>query len=194
MQLCHKSNNSNNKQTIDLYPFFQNCNQFFTPLFASLTCVIWKRSLKVELTPSGSFCLGWASGVSQAVLLLVDACWSCERSLHTRGAGGPFVPLASPPAEGRGMTGVAESEREETESWQRGKSESRWWCRIDRWFVKLRGFGRSISPSLPLWRSRTSRAREWNPPRVTMDIICCNPEVMVGSESLRPAPRGFALR
>lgn len=36
-----------------------------------------------------------------------------------------------------------------TESWQRerrGKSESRWWWRIDRWFVNLRGFDRSQSP------------------------------------------------
>lgn len=120
----------------------------------------------VELTPSGSFCLGWACGVSQSVLLLVDACWSCERSLHTRGAGGPFTHSQRPLSKAGGARCVAESEREETESWQRerrGKSESRWWWwwRIDRWFVNLRDFNRSISPlPSPLWCSRTTRARE----------------------------------
>lgn len=44
MQLCNDSNSSNNKNTLNLFLFFfQNFNQFFTPLFASLTVVSYGR-------------------------------------------------------------------------------------------------------------------------------------------------------
>lgn len=43
------------------------------------------------------------------------------------------------------------SSREETVLAEWKERSSRWWWRIDRWFVNLRGFSRSISPSpLPL--------------------------------------------
>lgn len=120
----------------------------------------------VELTPSGSFCLGWACGVSQCVLLLVDACWSCERSLHTRGAGGPFA---------RSQRLVCGWERERGNRVGREKGEQR--VRVDGGGVLIDGsliWGASIDipPPLPLWCSRTSR-ESVNSSQVPMDLICC---------------------
>lgn len=103
---------------------------------------MWKSSLMVELTPSGSLCLGWACAVSQSVLLLVDACWSCERSCHSRGADGLDVRSQIACHE-------AELERGNCVGRVKGKIES---MLVAYWrFVNLRGFSRSISPSpLPL--------------------------------------------
>lgn len=135
--------------------------------------VIWKSSLMVELTPSGSFCLGWACGVSQSVLLLVDACWSCERSLHTRGAGGPLRSLATPDVWLRA--------RERKQRVGREKAEERARVDGDGGGVLIDGsliWGASIDipPSLPPSGVPARRERESvNSCQVPVDIICCFP-------------------
>lgn len=152
---------------------------------------MWKSSLMVELTPSGSFCLGWACAVSQSVPLLVGICWSCERSPHTRGAGGLSAREQRPRARERKQR-VGREKGEE-------KSESRWrWWRIDRWFVNLRGFDRSISSPLPspFWRSRTSwemRESEFLPGARGYNLLLSR-GLWWARGACGPPPRGFSLR
>lgn len=71
----------------------------------------------------------------ESVLLLVDACWSCERSLRTRGAAAwrPLRSLACsqrPPVEGRaGAPGARLRARERKQRVGREKGEER--ARVD---------------------------------------------------------------